>query len=291
MEPESLVHNASVAVPGHDRAEDAGAAGARLVGIDLARAIAFGGMLLAHFALSRRVDDPGWLQALDNAADGRAAPLFCVLLGVGAGLLAARRSSSNGALVRRGLVLLAVGAAVWPYVDRVYLILPQYGVLLASVPLLRRVPTRGLLPMAAGAFLLPSLVSATVVDHGLRSASQPSSYDELLDPGYLLSNLLWTGGYPLVGWVGFVLVGMWVVRQPVHEPRTQWRLLGGGVGVALTQPLVASAFSALGGRPAGRGAQGLAAILDGSAHSNQTRPRGTCWPRPPRWPSSPVASC
>ncbi|HEX2118195.1 MAG TPA: heparan-alpha-glucosaminide N-acetyltransferase domain-containing protein, partial [Acidimicrobiales bacterium] len=103
-------------------------AGTRLVGIDAARALAFGGMLLAHFAATRRPRDPGWLRAVDNAADGRSAPLFCLLLGVGAGLLA-RRGTSDLAFVRRGLVLFAVGLLVWPLVDRVYLILPHYGLL------------------------------------------------------------------------------------------------------------------------------------------------------------------
>jgi len=79
----------------------------RLTGIDAARALAFGGMLLAHFAASRRSTDPGWLQAVDNAADGRAAPLFCLLLGVGAGLLAA----VVGGVVGLVVAALAVGTA------------------------------------------------------------------------------------------------------------------------------------------------------------------------------------
>src|SRR5687768_10405161 len=96
----------------------------RLVGIDAARALAFGGMLLAHYAASRHRSDAGWLQALDNAADGRAAPLFCLLLGVGAGLLAAK-GTSDMAFVRRGLVLFGLGLLVWPLMDSVYLILPH----------------------------------------------------------------------------------------------------------------------------------------------------------------------
>ena len=153
----------------------------RLTGIDAARALAFGGMLLAHFAFSRPGSgDPGWLQALDHVADGRAAPLFCLLLGVGAGLLAAR-GTSDAAFARRGLVLLGLGLAVWPLVDRVYLILPHYGILLALFPLVRRLPTRWLLPAAGAAFLLPSLVVTTFGDLGLRAGGQPSTYAEVLD--------------------------------------------------------------------------------------------------------------
>ena len=231
----------------------------RLAGIDAARALAFGGMLLAHFAASFHPSDPGWLQAADNAADGRAAPLFCLLLGVGAGLLAAR-GTSDLAFVKRGLVLFALGLLVWPFVDSVYLILPHYGILLAHFPLVRRVPTRWLLPLAGVFFLVPSVVVATVGDAGLRSAGQPSTYGDLVDVGSVLWQVFWTGGYPIVGWMGFVLVGAWVVRRPLGRPVTQRRLLVGGGAVALAQPLLAAGCVASGGTP----------FLDGTAHSNQT---------------------
>jgi uncharacterized protein len=230
------------------------ATGSRLVGIDAARALAFGGMLLAHFAFSRpRSGDPGWLQAVDNAADGRAAPLFCLLLGVGAGLLAAK-GTSDWAFVRRGLVLFALGLAVWPLVDRVFLILPHYGLLLALFPLVRRLPTGWLLPAAGAAFLLPSAVATAVGGLGMREGGQPQDYADLLDGPAVLANLLWTGGYPLVGWAGFVLVGAWVVRLPLRRAGTQWALLAGGAALAAAQPLVA----------------GGSGFLDATAHSNQT---------------------
>ena len=227
----------------------------RLVGIDAARALAFGGMLLAHFAFSTRSTDPGWLRGLDNAADGRAAPLFCLLLGVSAGLLAAR-GTSDGAFVRRGLVLFALGLAIWPLIDRVYLILPHYGILLALFPLVRRMPTRWLPPAAGVAFLLPSAVVATFGDLRLRAGGQPSTYTDVLDLPTVLGGILWTGGYPIIGWAGFVLVGAWVVRLPLRSAATQWALLAGSLAVAASQPLV----TAIDGSP----------FLDSAAHSNQT---------------------
>ena len=246
-------------------------AAGRLDGVDVARAVALAGMLLAHFARSYGPGDPGWLQGLDGAADGRAAPLFCVLLGVGAGLLAGR-GTPDRVFLRRGLVLFGLGVAVWPHVERVYLILPHYGVALASVPVLRRLPTRWLLGAAAVAFLVPSAVAATVADHGLRTAAQPRAYGELLDVGFLVRYLAWTGGYPLAGWVGFVLVGLWLARQRLADRSTQRRLLGAGAAVSFAQPLVAGALAALRGSGPGEraGASGLAAFLDASAHGNRT---------------------
>lgn len=131
----------------------------------MASALAFAGMLLAHFAFAPPAS-PGWLRAVDAAADGRAAPLFCVLAGVGAGLLSVRGRDRE--VVARGLVLVAVGFLVWPYVQTIALILPHYGVLLVAVPLLQRLPTKALLPSALVAFLVPTVAGAFVADDRLR---------------------------------------------------------------------------------------------------------------------------
>jgi uncharacterized membrane protein YeiB len=241
----------------------------RLDGLDVARALAFAGMLLAHFAFSDRPSDPGWLAAVDAAADGRAAPLFCLLLGVGSGLLIAR-GTPDSTLVKRGLVLFALGLALWPIFDRVYLILPHYGALLMLMPLLRRLATRWLLPVAGLAFLVPSVVVALVDGHRLRGAPQPNSYAELANLGSVVEILVWTGGYPLVGWVGFALVGLWVSRQRLGDRAVQLRLLIGGALVAATQPLWAWIHDALITPAEGQAARGWATFFDGTAHGNQT---------------------
>ncbi|MPY94336.1 MAG: DUF418 domain-containing protein [Acidimicrobiia bacterium] len=245
----------------------------RLAGIDVARALAFGGMLTAHYAFPRDAAEPGWLRGADAVADGRAAPLFCVVLGIGAGFLAAR-GTRDRTFVVRGLALLLVGLAIWPYQSTVYLILPHYGLLLALVPIWRRIPTPWLLPLAAVAFLLPTAVTALMDDHLMRSADQPDSYEAMGDWWGMGRNLLWTGGYPLVGWVGFVLLGLWLARQRLGDRLVQLSLLLAGIVVMLAQPLLATAAVELGGLGAsastGTGAGGLASFFDGTAHSNRT---------------------
>jgi len=101
---------------------------------------------------------------------------------------------------------------------------------------------------------------AVAGDLGLRSAGQPETYSDLLDGIGVLGQLLWTGGYPVIGWAGFVLVGAWVVRLPLGNTRTQWALLAGAGAVAATQPFLAAASKAFDG----------STFLDSAAHSNQT---------------------
>ena len=230
----------------------------RLVGIDAARGLALCGMLLAHF-LKGDAGDPGWLRLVGDVGDGRAAPLFCLVLGVGSGLYLRRRRPLG--LVRRGLVLLVLGLAIWPLVDRVYLILPHYGLLLVAVAACSRLPTRWLLPVALTCWALPSTVVSIVDGHGLRAAEQPSSYADLLDVPHLLWQLLWSGGYPLVGWAGFALVGLWLARHDLADATLAKRMALVGVATSVTQLLAVALRSAA--------APGSAAFWDSTAHSNQ----------------------
>jgi uncharacterized membrane protein YeiB len=224
-------------------------------------------MLLAHFAYPFTDGEPGYLQAVDNTADGRAAPLFCMLLGVGAGILSARGAPA-ATFVRRGLLLLVLGLAIWPITSEVLLILPHYGVLLLFVPLLRRIATRWLLVVALGAFLVPSIVTATVHDHAMRASGQPDTYAELWDITDILRQIFWTGGYPLVGWTGFALVGLWVARLPLAHRGTQRRLLVGGIAIAALQPIAAALFHAVDDGRFDTDARGWAAFFDSTDHSN-----------------------
>jgi uncharacterized protein len=226
-------------------------------------------MFLTHLVRSYRSSDPHWLQAIDNLPDGRAAPLFCILLGVSAGLLVGR-GTPDRMLLARGAVVFALGLAVWPYTHRVFHILAHYGVLLATVPLWRRLPSRWLLVGASAAFVVPSAVVALLADTGLRARGQPGSYGDLADLGYLPGNLLWTGGYPLVGWLGFLLIGLWLARQPLRERVARRRILAVGVAVMLTQPLLSAAHHRAGGRRGPGRPEGFAAFFDTRAHSNRT---------------------
>ena len=119
--------------------------GARIEGFDLARALAFLGMVFVNFrvVLATEEGSPRWLTWLDTRLDGRASATFVILAGVGLSLLSrrARETGDRAALagVRRTLFLRAaflfvIGLlywSIWP-AD----ILHYYGVFLAVGALL-----------------------------------------------------------------------------------------------------------------------------------------------------------
>jgi uncharacterized membrane protein YeiB len=239
----------------------------RLEGLDLARALAFAGMLLAHVALTRGGHGEAWVRVLQEGAEGRAASLFALLLGVGAGLLTAR-GDADVVVVRRGVLLLLLGLVLWPSTPVAFVILPQFGLALALVPALRRLADGHLLAVAGAAFATPSLVRALTVHDHLRSSLGPPSWRGLADVDGVLRAVCWTGAHPLVGWIGFVLVGLSLSRRLPRTRGAALRLAAAGVAVAATQPLWSAARQALGGVPAPGHAAGAAAFFDASAGSD-----------------------
>jgi uncharacterized protein len=235
----------------------------RLVGVDIARALAFGGMLLSHYVAVVRPGEPGWLRTIADIPGGRAAPVFCLVLGIGAGLLV-RGGVGDSTFFRRAVVMMALGLALWPQAGAVLLILPHYAVLLALTPLLRRLPRPALLSFAAVAFVAPSIVVAAIDGHRLRGSAGPASYHDLTDVGGFVGRLMWTGGYPLVGWIGFFAVGIWLAGLSLTTaPVRRWMIVV-GIGIAALHPVASWALDAAGGDVE----HGVGPFLDTKAHSN-----------------------
>ena len=53
-------------------------------------------------------------------------------------------------------------------------------------------------------------------------------FDQLDEPGRLLSELTFTGYYPVVPWLAYLLVGMAIGRMDLTARRVQLWLAGGG---------------------------------------------------------------
>ena len=66
------------------------------------------------------------------------------------------------------------------------------------------------------------------------------SYEGFWTPVGLVRNLLFNGWHPVLPWVAFFLVGMWLGRQEVQNAIIRWRIIGVAAAVAAVAELVAS---------------------------------------------------
>ncbi|MEV0173497.1 DUF418 domain-containing protein [Streptomyces sp. NPDC050803] len=212
----------------------------RLVGVDLARALAVFGMYIVHIgpALSATDGVGTWVRYL---ADGHSSVLFATLAGFSLMLIAGRRQPKTGLAGRqakariaiRALVLLALGTVLAMEYGGV-IILGFYGVyFLLALPLLR-LRARTLAIIAAGlalvtpqlAFVLNSLLSESVQ----QSINAYDPLKKLSEVGVL--DLLLTGFYPTITWMSFVVAGMALARLDLSAVSVQRRLAA--LGAALT---------------------------------------------------------
>jgi uncharacterized membrane protein len=207
----------------------------RVVGVDVARCLALLGMIATH-ALPVR-DPDGDLALAHELAGGRASALFALLAGVSLALMSgraeplrgrARRAVTAGLAVRAGFIAL-VGLVLGELPTTIAIILTYYGVLfLLGLPFLG-LRARSLAFLAAG-----WLIVAPVVSHLVRHELPPRGFDsprleQLAHPVQLLTELTFTGYYPAVPWLAYLLAGMAIGRTDLTRVRTAaWFVLGGG---------------------------------------------------------------
>ncbi len=219
----------------------------RVVGYDLARALAVIGMVIVNFKIAmhaKAAGAPGWLRIFD-AIDGRASATFVILAGVGLSLLSARGRAANDAvqigadrlmLVRRAAFLFVAGllyVQLWP-AD----ILHFYGayLLIGAAALTWRKRT---LLGAVAAMVLAFALLASVFDYERAWNWQTLVYADFWSlPGFL-RNLLFNGFHPVFPWAGFLLLGIALGRLDMQAPAVRARVFGAGLLLALaTEALV-----------------------------------------------------
>ncbi|WP_370238936.1 heparan-alpha-glucosaminide N-acetyltransferase domain-containing protein [Nocardioides sp.] len=222
-----------------------GTAGARaqgrLVGLDAARFLALLGMMATHLLATRSDSgDPTWVA---EVLSGRASALFALLAGVSLSLMTggprplrgeARVARSAGLLVR-ALAVGLLGLVLGGVDSGVAVILVNYAVLLAIGVLLVGYSAR----LLAVLCLLATLVTPVLL-WWVRPGLPPRGYDSpsiegLEEPGRLVSEVLFTGYYPVLVWSAYLLAGMALGRLDLR--RVPGRVLG---LVAVAAALVAA---------------------------------------------------
>jgi hypothetical protein len=209
----------------------------RVVGLDMARCLALLGMMATHALVP--VDEDG-VTFVQQLAGGRASALFALLAGVTLALTTGGtepvrgpdRVARSAGLAVRALVVAAVGLALGHLDTGIAVILAYYGVLF-----LFGVPFLGLRARSLAVLSGIWLCVVPVLSHLLRPHLPAPGYDSpdfgmLAAPGRLLSELLFTGYYPAVPWLAYLLAGMAIGRLDLSRARAAVTLLVPGLLLA-----------------------------------------------------------
>jgi uncharacterized membrane protein len=236
------VHTATYGQPAPtpEAARRAGPSRGRIVGVDIARCLALIGMMATHILDS--ADDQGHVTAMQQIAGGRASALFAVLAGVSLALVTGRERPLSGralnaarvGVIVRAVIIGLIGLSIGGLDSHVAVILTYYAVLfvLATPFLGLRWPT---LAVLAGLWSVAGPVLSYVIRPHLPGfTGEVPSFETLAHPWQMFSEITFTGYYPAVPWLTYVLAGVAIGRITLPTARVAARvaLTGGAVAVA-----------------------------------------------------------
>lgn len=201
----------------------------RLDGLDVARLFAFIGMVVVNFNLvmGLPVLTGEWPQNLIIGLEGRAAASFVVLAGVGLGL-STQGVAAYATLFKRAAFLFVIGMInmlIFP-ADIIHYY-AAYFVLAAF-----------LLPRSGKALWLLILVINLAFLFGLLFFNYDAGWD-WANYGYVdfwtatgfVRNLVFNGWHPILPWVSFLALGIWLSRLDLQRRSVQFVLLAGGAAL------------------------------------------------------------
>ena len=206
--------------------------------------------MVATHVLDERGPDGGltfgqWL------AGGRASALFAVLAGVTLALTTggrtpvagAERRARSAAVVVRALLVAVLGLLLARADSGLAVILTYYGVLFGLGLLVVGLRTRALLVAAGLVVVAMPVLSRLVRPHLPERGYASPGFEQLADPGQLLSELLLTGYYPVLPWLAYLLVGMALGRADLRSARVAAWACGAGLVLAVVATRVSHALT------------------------------------------------
>lgn len=196
----------------------------RIIGIDVARALAVIGMIIVNYKIVFGSSGGEFLKVFVGLFEGKAAATFVTLAGVGLGIMSnsaildkneERLRTIRVKIIKRAIVLFVLGLSyivIWP-AD----ILHFYaGYLLLALIVLQANRNTILLAALALIFLFPVLMEFMSFDAGW-------NFDTLEYSGFwtvngFLRNFLFNGFHPVIPWASFLLFGLWWGRLNLRNP-------------------------------------------------------------------------
>lgn len=212
----------------------------RLEGLDLARFIAFVGMVIVNFKIVMGAEaGEGALGLVTTALEGRAAATFVVLAGIGLGL-AGRKGLDQTMIVtvKRAVFLLVIGLLNMMIFDAD--ILHYYAFYFLFGVLLLPLGNRALIAVILG-LNMAFVVMYLTLDYDAGWDWDMFTYSGFWTPIGFVRNLFFNGWHPVIPWLGFLVFGIILSRTALAERPTQIKLiLGGALTLAVAEILSAS---------------------------------------------------
>ena len=232
----------------------------RIDGYDLARSLAIFGMVVVNFKTVMAIHSSGlesefgtdWLLFLTGLIEGRAAAVFVVLAGVGLTL------GSRRAIATRDPALIAIARLVlWKRAAALYCggllfavawpadILHFYGLYIAIGALLITARNRTLLGLAA-LLVAAFFVMLLTLNYEAGWDFDTLHYEDFWTLEGQVRHLFFNGFHPVVPWLAFLVLGIWLGRRDLLARAVRRRVvIGGAVVAGLTEAVSATLIGLL----------------------------------------------
>ncbi len=197
----------------------------RIIGIDLARALAVIGMIIVNFKIVFGAEGSEWVKVFASIFEGKAAATFVVLAGVGLALMTKNALKTNHTqklknitrqIIKRALLLFIIGLSyitIWS-AD----ILHFYGIYMLVMLLLLRRSERIIL--FAGAVLILGYPGLMMIwDYEAGWNFDTLNYHDFWTIQGFIRNLFYNGFHPVIPWAAFMIFGYWLGKQDLHQTK------------------------------------------------------------------------
>lgn len=197
----------------------------RIIGIDIARALAVIGMIIVNFKVVFGGNGLNWVKSFASVFDGKAAATFVVLAGVGLALMTnsaiknndqAKLKIARNRILKRALFLFIIGIsyiAIWP-AD----ILHFYGVYMAIIILLLTSKQKTII-ISAISLIIAFPILMTFWNYETGWDFETLDYQYFWTIKGFIRNLFFNGFHPVIPWTAFMLFGYWYGKQDLHNDK------------------------------------------------------------------------
>ena len=216
----------------------------RLIGLDVARYLAFVGMVLVNFdiVMSYGVEsNEGFFNEVIRQLRGRASATFVVLAGIGLGLSSFKRESQTvNIIVKRSIFLLILGLLNMTIFEgdilHYYAFYFLFGVFLLPFSNRVLISVIGILNLVFFGMLLS-------IDY-----ESGWNFEELTYSGFwtidgFIRNLFFNGFHPVFPWLGFFLLGILLSRALLEKRQFQIKMISWGLVAIIFSEIMSFIFS------------------------------------------------